>query len=357
MIESVIIENYKSIQRLELSLEQINLFIGGNGAGKSNFLSFFQLARSIYEGRLKPYSTRYGAFNLLFKGLKHQAHLSGALNIDHEQAYAFSLIPGIIDESLHVLEESFYFREDRSSANFRTWTEYALTTGQTSPVPTSANLVKAHIQALRLYHFHDTSEESPMRQACLVDDNACLRENGSNLAAYLYWIQERHPSHLRRIERVVQSVAPFIKRFDLKPSKLDASRIRLTWEESDTDQYMDAVLLSDGTLRFIALATLLLQPDPPKVILIDEPELGLHPKAISKLAGLLHKVSACSQIIVTTQSVDLINAFAPENVVTVDRGSDGSSIFNRLDAGTLNNWLKTFSLGDIWQKSVIGGQP
>ena len=102
----------------------------------------------------------------------------------------------------------------------------------------------------------------------------------------------------------------------------------------------------------------MLQPNPPKTIIIDEPELGLHPTAINKLAGLIKKASAHSQIIISTQSVDLVNNFEPENIITVDRDRQQHySIFKRLDANKLAVWLEDYSIGDLWLKSVIGGQP
>jgi predicted ATPase len=120
--------------------------------------------------------------------------------------------------------------------------------------------------------------------------------------------------------------------------------------------YLNASHLSDGTLRFMALATLLLQPIPPKVIIIDEPELGLHPFAIHKLAGLIQKASAHSQIIISTQSTTLVNQFVAEDIITVDR-EGGASVFKKHDSQKLAGWLENYSIGDIWNKNIIGGMP
>jgi predicted ATPase len=154
----------------------------------------------------------------------------------------------------------------------------------------------------------------------------------------------------------IRSIAPFFDRFRLAPSQLDTNQINLEWKERGSDLYMDAYSLSDGSLRFMALTTLLMQPHPPKTIIIDEPELGLHPMAINKLAGLMKKASIHSQLIVSTQSVGLVSNFEPEDIITVDR-KDGQSVFERLDNETLQNWLEDFSLGELWNKNVIGGQP
>ena len=191
-----------------------------------------------------------------------------------------------------------------------------------------------------------------------LDDNRSLATNGGNLPAFLYVLQQKSPKTLKRIEMTVRSVMPYFERFDLQPSVLDNTQIGLVWSETDNhNKYFDANDLSDGSLRFIALSALLLQPDLPKVIIIDEPELGLHPVAITKLAGMIKSAAerGC-QIIVSTQSVNLINHFQPEDVITVDRRED-QSIFERLNKVQLERWLEDYSLGDLWAKSVINGQP
>lgn len=183
-----------------------------------------------------------------------------------------------------------------------------------------------------------------------------MRENGDNLAAFLYLLQEKHPATFKVIEATIRSIAPFFKSFDLKPDRLNSEYIQLEWKEQGSDMYFNAHNLSDGTLRMICLVTLLLQPDLPKTIIIDEPELGLHPFAINKLAGLMRSASTKSQIIVSTQSVGLIDNFSPEDIIVVDR-KEGQSVFNRLDESELKGWLETYSLGELWDKNIIGGRP
>jgi predicted ATPase len=185
-----------------------------------------------------------------------------------------------------------------------------------------------------------------------------LKVNGSNLPAFLYYLQQKAPKALKRIELNIRSVMPYFAGFVLEPRKLNPEEIQLAWkDQNDLEEFFTAMDLSDGSLRFIALSVLLMQPDLPNTIIIDEPELGLHPVAIAKLAGLIKSVAerGC-QMIVSTQSVDLINHFEPENVITVDR-KDGQSVFSRLDGTELGHWLEDYSLGELWSKSVIKGQP
>jgi predicted ATPase len=217
--------------------------------------------------------------------------------------------------------------------------------------------ISRYLSSFKIYHFHDTSDSSSLRTPADLNDNIALREDGGNLASFLYFLQEVHEKHFRRIEYIVKSVAPYFERFQLQPDRLNESRINLEWTEiNHPDILFNASHFSDGTLRFIALATLLMQPNMPEVIIIDEPELGLHPVAINTLAGLIKKASAKSQIIISTQSVNLVGNFEPDNIITVDR-VDGQSVFNRLEKENLEGWLSDFTLGDLWLKNIIKGQP
>lgn len=197
-----------------------------------------------------------------------------------------------------------------------------------------------------------------MRSSANINDNRFLKTDGSNLPAFLYMLQEKHPKTLKRIELTIRSVMPYFGNFALAPSLLDESQINLQWNDMENnDKYFDANDLSDGSIRFIALATLLQQPVLPKVIIIDEPELGLHPTAIVKLAGMIKSVASRDcQVIISTQSVNLINNFDAEDIITVDR-KDRQSSFNRLNNDTLQSWLNDYSLGELWTKSIINGQP
>ncbi|MGI9056534.1 MAG: AAA family ATPase [Pyrinomonadaceae bacterium] len=212
-------------------------------------------------------------------------------------------------------------------------------------------------ERFRVYHFLDTGRNSPLKSINNLDDNDFLREDGKNLAAFLYYLQEKHPKGLKNIQNQIRSVSPFFDFFYLSPRKLDERQIRLRWFEKGSDDYFDAFNLSDGTLRFMALATLLLQPDLPKTIIIDEPELGLHPFAINKLAAMMKQAAdKGSQVIVSTQSVGLIDNFEPEDIITVDR-EDDQSVFRRLDSDELKDWLEDYTLGELWNKNVIGARP
>ena len=207
-----------------------------------------------------------------------------------------------------------------------------------------------------MYHFHDTSDSAPVKGTSDVDDNRFLRPQAENLAAFLYWMQEKEPDHFQNIQDIVRQIAPFFGSFKLEPSKLNESKIRLEWTETGSDTYFNASSLSDGTLRFICLATLLMQPQLPAVVLLDEPELGLHPAAIAILADLLSSAAERTQVIVSTQSVTLINHFEPQSVWAVDR-IDNQSVFRHLGQDDMRDWLDDYALGELWEKNILGARP
>jgi len=183
-----------------------------------------------------------------------------------------------------------------------------------------------------------------------------LRSDAGNLAAFLYLLQKTSSTHYEVIRDTIRLVAPFFDDFVLRPMPENENKIRLEWREIGSDHPFLAHHLSDGTLRFICLATLLLQPKMPSTILIDEPELGLHPYAINVLASLMRSASKRSQLIVSTQSVTLVNQFEAEDLLVVDR-KDHATTIERVDPERLTEWLEDYALGDLWEKNVLGGRP
>ena len=218
--------------------------------------------------------------------------------------------------------------------------------------------VRMRVGSWRLYHMHDTSSTSPMRKTGKIDDNEFLKPDGSNLAAFLYFLQEKHPNSYSLIRRTIERVTPFFDDFRLRPSRLAPDYIKLEWTHKNSSQYFDAASFSDGTLRFVALATLFLQPKEflPSVILVDEPELGLHPYAIEMLASLIRQASQSTQVIASTQSSLLLDHFDPEDVMVANRVGGGTQI-ERLEPVHLKNWLEDYSLGQLWEKNEFAGRP
>jgi predicted ATPase len=212
------------------------------------------------------------------------------------------------------------------------------------------------IENWRVYHFHDTSENAALRSSAPLTEPERLAADGGNLPAFLYFLQEEHGDNFAMLVDTVRQVAPFFGTFVLRPEALNPGLIRLRWRHVGRDEVFDVSDLSDGTLRFIALAALLLQPDPPSTIVLDEPELGLHPSAISQLAALMHQVAPEVQIIAATQSPAFANHFGWEDFIVVDRENDASR-FRRLSEDEVRPWMEDFAMGEIWEKNLIGGRP
>lgn len=362
MIEKIGICNYKSIRDVFIPLRKINILIGENGAGKSNFISFFEMVKAIYDRRLGAYMLSNGGINAqLYRGLKYSKYIKGLIDYDNRDAFFFTLRPGVGDKA-YIEETGEYFNKNGViSKGYQSWDRMNWDkTVEESEISERkyprAIYIKTLLESFIVYHFHDTSKTSPMRQPCPVGDNATLRHDASNLPAVLYRLQQTDISAFRLIEATVRSVAPYFKRFKLAPMITDESRIKLEWEEEDSDMYLDASSLSDGTLRFIALATLLLQTNLPDTIIIDEPELGLHPAAMVKMSAMIKKAASKAQVIIATQSVTLISIFSIEDLIVVGR-NENQSTFHRLDEKVFDQWLEEYSVGELWEKNIIGGRP
>lgn len=346
------IKGYKSIKNVKIGLRPINILIGANGSGKTNFLSFFEFLNNLYEQKLTEYiALNGGEEKFLHHGVKITKSIEAKLSFNDEiNGYSFILEKGTENlifksENLLYLNQpiniSMYDREAivKKSSIFR------------------ARYIRDYLVGLKKYHFHDTGKNSPFNKLSHIpNDTYFLYEKGDNLAAFLFQIQKEHPIVYNRIIKVIQSIAPYFSDFFFRPNT--EGYLRLQWQDKYSSNVYGATDLSDGTIRFIALTTLFLQPNLPQTLVIDEPELGLHPFAISKLAGMIQSIAAKgTQVIVATQSTDLLSYFEPDDIIAVDQ-HNGESVFNRLKQAELEVWLEDYSLGDLWKRNIITeGQP
>ena len=359
MLDHITIKGFKSIASIEnLELRPINILIGANGSGKSNFLGAFSFLRKICEARLQDYViTASGSDRVLHFGSRTTKEIFFDLSFANKtDQYSLKLSP-TEDDGLFPSVEIAHHLNIASALPQR---ERGLEAGISTPRLefSNAKWVQAQLGGWRVYHVHDTSSSSPLNKTAKVNDNEFLRPSGSNLAAFLYYLREQHQDSYSMILRTVQQVAPFFKDFSLKRLKLKPDDIKLEWQHKHSDEYFDVSSFSDGTLRFIFLATVFLQPesDRPSIILIDEPELGLHPYAIGLLASLIRQASVNTQVIVSTQSSLLLDYFEPEDVLVADLVEYGTQI-SRPDPMRLAKWLEDYSLGQLWEKNEIGGRP
>jgi predicted ATPase len=358
-LKHIEIEGFKSIRELKLDLRPLNILIGSNGSGKSNFISLFKLLNQAVEQQFQL-SVRQagGADALLYYGRKNTGQIRVLLMFE-QNGYECVWIP-TNDDALIFKEETGYFQ---GSGYARPYSDGYPVTLQESVLPRMANeggrFPKNVLDALtswKVYHFHDTSDSAAVKATRDINDNLYFRSNAENLAPFLFGLQKMYPESYDSIRDTVRMVAPFFDDFILRPIPENQTKIRLEWKERGSDYPFLAHHLSDGTLRFICLATLLMQPRVPSTILIDEPELGLHPYAITVLASLMQSAAARTQVIATTQSISLLNEFSPEDLIVVNR-KDNQSTFDLVDQESLTEWLKAYSLGDLWEKNVLGGRP
>ena len=362
-LDYITVKGFKSIASIEeLRLGPLTVLIGPNGSGKSNFIGVFAFLNALREGRLREYVIKAGgADKVLHCGSRVTETLHIHVSFQEGQTqYEVFLEPNSADE-LVPQTEVIHLRNEAGYPG--SYTEGIISAGREAGISKQhsggiESHVRWHLDGWRLYHFNDTSANSPMKKTANVNDNRYLRADGSNLAAFLYLLRERHQDSYDSIVRMVRQVAPFFEDFALEPQRLNPNKMILEWRYAGTDAYFDVSSLSDGTLRFMALTTLFLQPERyrPSVILVDEPELGMHPYAITLLASLMRQTSTGSQVIVSTQSPLLLDHFEPEQVLVAER-FDGATRFNRLDSSKLESWLESYSLGQLWEKNELGGRP
>jgi predicted ATPase len=356
---------YKSIRQAEVGLDRVNVLIGANGSGKSNFLSFFKLLRQLATGGVQSAIGRAGGANaLLHFGAKRTTQMSAFLEVvwPDSATNTYSVNLGYSAGDRLVVASEALARDKDASVEAD---ESRADAGPESELAAESRrgvwLWQGFFHILGdclVYHFHDTSDEARIHQNGDIEDNHFLREDGRNLAAFLYALQKTKPDSYHLIVRTIRLVAPFFRDFSLAPNALNPRTISLRWRDEAAREDFGSFQLSDGTLRFMALATLLLQPPDtaPGVILVDEPELGLHPYAVTVLASLIRRAAEHSQVIIGTQSPELLSQFEPDEVIVVDR-KEGATEFRRLESEALGDWLQDYSLGELWEKNVLGGRP
>ena len=361
-LKNVKVKGFRSIREMDLEMRPLNVCIGANGAGKSNLIAFFKLINEMMGGRLQQYvgTTGRATANLYF-GPRTTPHMEAELEFEADRGtntYHLRLFHAVGD-SLIFADESVSFhapghdipqRMSLGAGHQEAQVRYA-------DVPLRKTL-REFLNHCRVYHFHDTSQTARIRQYCYVGDSRWLMPDAANLAAVLHRLKTESELVYRQIVMDVKQVAPFFVDFDLQPSGRNKTDIILNWRHRDSDLVFGPHQLSDGTLRAICLIALLEQPqdDLPYLIVVDEPELGLHPHALEMIASLFQAVSEHAQVLISTQSSAFVDAFDPEDIVVVERDGEATT-FTRPDAEELGVWLDDYSLGEVWEKNVIGGGP
>ena len=352
------ISGFKSIRECSIDLKPINVLIGSNGAGKSNFISAFTLLQNILHQNLAVYAAQSGISSMFYNGTKVTEEI-GMEFFFGNNSYGYVLIP--TDDNRIIFRKEYFsyygYNYNNESNVSRGHSEAMWRRGVSNQLDGYVRPILEK-ESWRVYHFHDTGRSAKLKQEHPLANNLTLQWDAGNLAAFLYRLRENYTTQYNDIVRTIQNIAPFFDDFVLQPNESNRELIVLKWRKKGCEDVFTASQLSDGTIRFICMATLLLQPEElqPATIIIDEPELGLHPYAITIFAELVKAVSQKKQLIMSTQSVELLNQFDAEDVIVVDSGENGTE-FRRLDMEALQIWLdEDYSLGELWNKNLLGGR-
>lgn len=364
MLRRVVLNGFKSIKAMDLELRPLNVLIGANGAGKSNLVSFFKMLNEMMAGRLQQYIGTTGrAQSLLHFGPKVTPQMEARLEFDVDNGvdtYAMRMFHAtgdtliFADESLRFLQAGYSTPKQVLLGSGHQETRIGQEADKGDP---TARFFRHLLNHCRVYHFHDTSPTARVRQYCYIGDNRWLMPDAGNLAACLLRFRKENGGAVyQRIVTTIRLIAPFFDDFDLESTDPNEKDVILNWRDRASDQVFGPHQLSDGTLRAMCLVTLLMQPELPDLIVVDEPELGLHPYALNVIAALFKKASRHAQVLISTQSSSFLDNFDPEDVAVVNREGEESQ-FTRPDPEKLEAWLDEYSLGEIWEKNVIGGGP
>ncbi|MFA6967866.1 AAA family ATPase [Bosea sp. (in: a-proteobacteria)] len=365
-VEQIEIKGFKSIKCTSISPSGINVLIGANGSGKSNLISVFRFLSYIIaspSGSLQRYiAENGGASAILYGGPKRSREIEISITIRTERGrneYRFRLFFAAGDTLLFADEACRFLPDGRSDGR---WIE--LGAGQKEALiidhsnkaaTTTRNTIAGLLRDLIVYHFQDTSREARIKRRWPINDGNYLKFDGANIAPFLFSMRGSHPDYYRRIVETIRQIAPFFDDFVFED---EHNSMLLKWSERASDAVFSVEQASDGTLRSIALVTALMQPPSklPALIVLDEPELGLHPYAINIVSGLIKSAGELRQILLATQSPTLLDTFDPESVIVVDRDAEGSH-FRKMGTEDLEEWLSEYTLSDLWNRNIIGGRP
>lgn len=372
-LKRIAIEGFKSIgSRQEIEFSDITVLLGANGAGKSNLVSFFKMLNYMTTDGLQQYVGKNGqAHSILHFGPTKTKAISFSIDFSENSwndTYKVDLAFGMPD-SIFVSGEQVIAHKTDHDKPFEKFLpskgrpESALreVISGSSSVATTCRVIKNLLSKCRVFQFHDTSESARLRNSCYIEDADFLKSDAGNLPAFLYAMQTNEPKYYQRIVDHIKIMVPQFQDFRLRPSVSNPQYIFLNWIGECGEEYLFGPhQLSDGSLRYMALTTLLLQPKEtlPDVIILDEPELGLHPAAIVSLAGMISIAKRNCQVVLATQSPELANQFPAQDIVIVNYDKRrNESTFKRLDLDELKEWLSDYSIAELWDKNLLGGRP
>ena len=388
MIQTLKITGYRSIRNAEFELGPLTVLIGPNAGGKTNLIDALQLLSEAAQEKLESGILRRGGLpSLAFGGAAERIAWEIGFTDDEpfveENGVVYRLVlapsgnlavvareevvarpgtpPGMIVVNRTRSQATFHSRVSRSNEQPEipiSGGELAIAQVRDADSYPTPHKLRGHLSSWAFYHEFDSGEDAPIRQAQLTSPGVRLLPDGANLSPVLHQMRESR-AYKDTFREVIDSLTLLYPDFDglTFPAESGQGKIILTWQDKSFKSFdFSAFFLSDGTLRLLCLLTVLLSPDPPPLICIDEPEIGLHPAAMKLIADLLQDAAARTQILVATHSPQLISYLNPDTVAVVEK-QEGATVVSRLDGEALRDWLRDFSLGELFMMGRLGGRP
>jgi predicted ATPase len=403
MFDYIKIERFRTFKKVELEMPRLAVLIGPNGGGKSNLLDLLMLMAEAGRGELAVGVNKRGGFRNIAFGFdsSHEVRVEFRFREALGQVSQTLTLPMSEAPEKEALDIRFRVGLRGLGVNFRVSEEHLRVESpdgpadgleidrdergtefrkriESIPMFEEQKLVESvelaifqvrdkdkyeeswavlrQFQGMVFYRDIDVGPESPVRQPALVTTGIRLSPDGRNLSSALYSIQQEYPDVWGEILEILKTAYPGFAKITV-PAGGGDGKVHLRWfEEPYQREGVTANLLSDGTLKLLCLIAILMSPDPPPLICIDEPELGLHPDWIKLVAEMLQSASARTQLIVATHSPQIVAGLDPEQVIVTEK-IDGETNLTRLERRDLEKWLKDFNLSDLWLAGHLGGHP
>ncbi len=383
--ERIHIQGFRRLADIDLQLKPLNVMIGANGCGKTSLLEVFSLLSASAAGALKSQIKDLGGLDANLTVQKsHGGRKSEFIRIELERGvtdhaplkYSLSLRPGgtsyqIPDESLtqhndpsqpgpmkyieSVYSRVRYFDTEHKKLKPPTWefdeTESALS--QVGKMYQEPEKFRATLASSTHYHALDVGTRAPVRLPQPMREAKLPGKDGEDLVTCLYWMREADPDRFETIEDTLRVAFPAFERLNFPP--VASGLLALTWKEKGLKHPFYLHQLSEGTLRFLWLVTLLYSPGLTEATLLDEPEVSLHPELLAVLAGCLRDASHRTQLIVATHADRLVRFLTPDEVITFDVENGIANATRAGDLG-LDAWLKEYTLDQVWEHGRMGGR-